>query len=166
MNVGHWTTMTDTDVPVTPATRVLDEAGIPYRMVHYGRVTSAEEAAERRGVSLAALAKTLVVRVGDDGYVLVLVPGDRGLDYAKLRSRLGVRRLTMPDPDEARVATGYERGTITPLGAGDHPVILDDRLATLAEVSLGSGVHGWAIHLSPDRLIDLGASVADVGRGE
>ncbi|HSJ27460.1 MAG TPA: aminoacyl-tRNA deacylase [Acidimicrobiia bacterium] len=158
--------MTTPEQPVTPATRALDAAGVPYRMVHYGRVASAEEAAERRGVSLAALAKTLVVRVEEGSYVLVLVPGDRGLDYAKLRARLGVRRLTMPDPEEARAATGYERGTITPVGAGGHPVILDQRLAALDEISLGSGVHGWAIHLAPGRLGDLGASVADIARQE
>jgi Cys-tRNA(Pro)/Cys-tRNA(Cys) deacylase len=158
--------MTAPEPPVTPATQALDSAAIPYRLVHYGRVGSAEAAAERRGVALAALAKTLVVRVEEGSYVLVLVPGDRGLDYAKLRTRLGVRRLTMPDPEEAKAATGYERGTITPIGAGAHPVIVDQRLADWDEISLGSGVHGWAIHLAPTRLTDLGASVADVAREE
>lgn len=130
--------------------------------MHYEAAGSAEEAARRRGIALQALAKTLVVRVEEGTYVLVLVPGDAGLDYRKLRSHLGVRRLTMPDPDEARSATGYERGTITPLGAGDHRVILDHRLASLDEISLGSGAHGWAIHLHPDHLLADGAEVADI----
>lgn len=138
--------------PVTAATEALDASGIEYRLVGYGRVRSAEEAAERRGVPLRALAKTLVVRVSEGEYVLVLVPGDLGMDYKKLRTLLGVRRLSMPDPDEAKRVTGYERGTITPFGAGDWRTIVDERLAAVDVLSLGSGAHGWAIHLDPAAL--------------
>lgn len=150
--------------PDTAAIRVLQDRGIPHRLVAYGAVGSAEEAARARGIALAALVKSLVVRVEEGAYVLVLVPGDRGLDYAKLRAHLGVRRLTMPDPEEAKTATGYERGTITPLGAGDHPIIVDDTLLGHDEVSLGSGARNWAIHLHPDHLLALGATHADIAK--
>lgn len=152
-----------TNQPVTPATTALDEAGVRYRLVAYGEARSAEEAAERRGIALGALAKTLVLRVGEGRYTLVLVPGDASLDYAKLRAVLGVRRLTMPDPDEARTATGYARGTITPLGAGGWPVVVDRRLTEHGEVSLGSGAPGWAIHLTPQDLVAVSrATIADI----
>ena len=105
----------------------------------------------------------LVIRIGDGDYALVLVPGDRGLDYPKLRAHLGVRRLTMPSPEEAQQATGYARGTITPLGAGGWPVIVDSPLMAHPEVSLGAGVGEWAIHLSPaDLIAATGATVADI----
>ncbi|HEY5685211.1 MAG TPA: YbaK/EbsC family protein [Acidimicrobiia bacterium] len=142
-----------TEMPRTAAIEALDASGVRYRTVGYGRVRSAEEAAEARGIALEALAKTLVIRRDEDDYVLVLVPGDSGLDYKKLRAHLDVRRLTMPDPEEAKQATGYERGTITPLGAGGLPTIVDTRLAQLPEISLGSGAHGWAIHLDPRDLL-------------
>lgn len=150
--------------PDTPAVRYLDAANVPYRLVTYGDVRSAEEAAEARGIALSALAKTLVVRVEEGRYVLVLIPGDRGLDYSKLRAHLAVRRLTMPDPEEAKAATGYARGTITPFGAGDHPVVIDEGLLTHAEISLGSGAPNWAIHLAPTVLTSLGATPADIAR--
>lgn len=149
--------------PSTPATATLDASGVTYRMVHHGHVSSAQEAADKRGIPIGALAKTLVIRVADGEYVLVLVPGDKGLDYPKLRAHLGVRRLTMPSPDEAQAATGYARGTITPLGAGGWPVILDASLNTHPEVSLGAGVGEWAIHLSPADLVSVtSAAVVDV----
>ncbi len=150
----------------TSATRFLDAAGIAYSVVEYGRVSSAEEAAEARGIRLEQLVKTLVVRVEEGEYVLVLVPGDSGLDYKKLRAELGVRRLTMPDPGEAKDATGYERGTITPFGAqGDWPVIIDARLEAMDLVSLGAGVHGAALNLSPsDVIASTGARVLDIGK--
>lgn len=137
---------------------------MPFRLVPYGDVRSAEEAATARGIPLAALAKTLVVRVEEGRYVLVLVPGDRGLDYSKLRTHLGVRRLTMPDPDEAKQATGYARGTITPYGAGGHAVVVDEGLLGHEEISLGSGVNNWAIHLAPATVVGLGATPADIAK--
>ena len=61
--------------------------------------------------------KTLVVRRGEDDYLFILVRGDRQISWPKLRALLGVTRLSMPNAETARDATGYERGTITPFGA-------------------------------------------------
>ena len=71
----------------------------------------------------------MVVRRGDDDYLLVLVPGDRVISWPKMRALLGVNRLSMPDADEARAVTGFERGTITPFGTSTRlPVIADERM--------------------------------------
>ncbi|MGF1666215.1 MAG: aminoacyl-tRNA deacylase [Acidimicrobiia bacterium] len=149
--------------PATSATAALDAAEVAYRMVHHGHVSSAEEAAEKRGIPIGALAKTLVIRIAEGEYVLVLVPGNKGLDYPKLRAHLGTRRLSMPSPDEAKEATGYARGTITPLGAGGWPVILDESFGAHPEISLGAGVGEWAIHLSPADLVKAtNATLADI----
>lgn len=153
------------DEPSSPAIDAASEAGVDFRLVPHGTVTSAQEAAEKRGIDISQLVKTLVVRIEEDQYVLVLVPGDSGMDYKKLREHLGVRRLTMPDPDEAHMATGYRRGTITPLGSG-LPAILDRRLVGHSEVSLGSGVEGWAIHLDPADLVEaFDVTIGDVAGG-
>lgn len=153
-----------TEEPSSPAIEAASAAGVDFRLVHHGEVSSAEEAAEKRGIAISQLAKTLVVRVEEDRYVLVLVPGDSGMDYKKLRDHLGVRRLTMPDPDEALAATGYRRGTITPLGSG-HPAILDRGLVGHAEISLGSGVEGWAIHIDPADLVEaFDVTIGDVAK--
>ena len=150
--------------PSSAAIDAASSAGVGFRLVHYGEVSSAEEAAEKRGIAISQLAKTLVVRVEEDRYVLVLVPGDGGMDYKKLREHLGVRRLTMPDPDEALTATGYRRGTITPLGSG-LTAILDRGLLGHGEISLGSGVEGWAIHLDPADLVEaFDVTIGDVSR--
>jgi Cys-tRNA(Pro) deacylase len=156
--------------PSSPAIDAAEAAGIDFRLVHHGHVSSAQEAAQKRGIEIGQLAKTLVVRVGEDRYVLVLVPGDGGMDYKKLRSHLGVRRLSMPDPDEAFRATGYRRGTITPLGSG-QPAILDTQLLVHGEISLGAGVPEWAIHLDPADLVEafdvtIGDVAHDPGAGD
>ena len=123
-------------------------------VTRHGRVGSLAEAAAARGVEPGAIIKTLVVRRGDDDFLLVLVPGDRGISWPKLRALLGVSRLSMPDAEIARAATGYERGTITPFGAlGDWPVIADERIAAMAAVSIGGGAHGVAFTLSGADLV-------------
>ena len=144
------------------ALAALDESGLPYRVVRHGPVRSLAEAAAARGVSEAAVVKTLVVRRADDDYLFVLVPGDRTISWPKLRAVVGERRLSMPDAEQARAATGYERGTITPFGATHRwPVYADERIT--GEITLGGGAHGVAVALDATAaLAALDAVVADL----
>jgi prolyl-tRNA editing enzyme YbaK/EbsC (Cys-tRNA(Pro) deacylase) len=106
--------------------------------------------------------KTLVVRLNDDDYRFVLVPGDREIAWPKLRALLGVNRLSMPSADVAFAVTGYVRGTITPLGSTHAwPVVADASLS--GPVSLGGGAHGAALTVDSVELVHaLDATVADV----
>ncbi|MNW51766.1 Cys-tRNA(Pro)/Cys-tRNA(Cys) deacylase YbaK [compost metagenome] len=169
------------------ARAALEASGIDFTITRHGPVGSLEEAAEARGIDPANIVKTLVVRRGDDDYLFVLVPGDRTISWPKLRSLLGVSRLSMPDKDVAREVTGYERGTITPFGSTTAwPVVADSRVVfrevgdvvgqdeggadLLGEpdgasplVSIGGGAFGVAATVDGARLAAvLGAQVADV----
>jgi len=137
--------------------------GLPHDVVRHGPVGSLAEAAAARGVEPADVVKTIVVRRGDDDYLFVLVPGDRVIAWPRLRTLLGVSRLSMPDAATAKEVTGYERGTITPLGATRAwPVVADTRLAG-RRVTLGAGASGVAVAVDADDLAKaLDAQVADV----
>ncbi len=144
-----------------PGVRSAIDLGIPHRIIHPGHVTSVEEAAAACGVEADQVVKTLVVRRGDGDYVLVLVPGSRSLSWPKLRTVLGVNRISLPDADEALAVTGYVRGTITPLGL-DLPVVADERIVG-QEITLGTGQRDTVVALSADAVIDAYAAVvADV----
>lgn len=145
------------------AVAALDASGLRYRLVRHGPVRSLEEAARARKVAPDQVVKTIVVRRGEDDYLLVLVPGQRTISWPRLRELLGVSRLSMPDADVAREATGYERGTITPFGSlRPWPVVADARVAGRA-VSIGAGAHGVAATVDGSRMVlALGATVADV----
>jgi Cys-tRNA(Pro) deacylase len=152
------------DIPSTPATQAVAASGITHRVVVTQRATSAEESAAFQGIPVGRLLKTLVVRRGEADFVFVLVPGDRQIDWKKLRHHLGVSRLSLPDKDEAKRVTGYERGTITPFGSSTSwPLILDASVAGGGIVAIGGGGHGVNIHVdSGDLVSGLGADVADV----
>jgi Cys-tRNA(Pro) deacylase len=151
--------MADTADRAIAAARAL---GLEFTVTRHGPVRSLAEAAAARGVAPSAVIKTMVVRITDDDYRFVLVPGDREIAWPKLRSLLGVSRLSMPDAQTAHRATGYERGTITPLGS-THPWPVVADAAMTGRVSLGGGAHGVALTVEADDVVRLlGATVADV----
>ena len=150
--------------PSTPATEAVAAADVPHEVVVREPSRSAEEAAGRLGLALGNLLRTIVVRRGEGDYLLVLVPAGRSITWKRLRAHLGVSRISLPDADEAREATGYERGTITPFGAlGGWPVFADASVPGSGRVSVGGGAHGVAILLDADDLVAAtGAEVADL----
>ena len=152
----------------TPGILAIRATGVPHRVVRIEPARSAEEAAEKQGVPLGALLRTIVVRRGDDDYLFVLVPAVRRFDWPKLRAHLGVSRLSLPEADEAQAVTGYVRYTITPFGSSRAwPVIADDSITGLPVVAIGGGAHGVNLHLAPDDLVAaLGAEVVDVTQPE
>ena len=154
----------DAEAPATPATVAVSETGVAHRVVRTERAGSAEEAAALQSIPLGALLRTIVVRRGEDDYLFVLVPAGRRFDWPKLRGHLGVRRMTLPDAEEARAATGYERYTITPFGsARPWPAIVDAAVMAEPVVSVGGGAFGVNIHLAPaDLVAALAADVSDV----
>jgi len=128
--------------------------------------TSAEQSAALQGITIGQLLRTIVIRRGARDYVFVLVPAGRQIDWPRLRAHLGVNRLSLPDQDEAKEATGYERGAITPFGsATSWPVIADASVAGRGAVAIGGGARGVNLHVDADALIlALHAEVADVTR--
>ena len=148
----------------TPALEAVEAAHTPHRVVRTEPAGSAEESAAMQGIPLGALLRTIVVRRGEDDYLFVLVPAGRRFDWPKLRTHLGVSRLSLPDADEAQRVTGYVRYTITPFGStGAWPVIADASIAGQPVVAIGGGARGVNLHLAPADLVTaLGAEVVDV----
>jgi Cys-tRNA(Pro) deacylase len=144
------------------AVAAAEELGLDHRVTRHGPVRSLEEAAAARGIEPASLVKTIVVRLADDDYRFVLVPGDREIAWPKLRALLGVNRLSMPDAATAHAVTGYERGTITPLGSTHAwPVVADVSIS--GTISIGGGAHGVGLTVDAAELVEaLGATVADI----
>lgn len=124
---------------------------------------SLHEAAALLGLQPSDIVKTLVVKRSDDSYLFALVPGGRSISWPKLRAVVGVNRLRLPEPALALAATGYERGTIVPLGSTtDWPIYADESMIG-RRVAMGAGAHGYSLFVDADDLIRVyGATVADI----
>ena len=146
--------------------RVLAHAtrlGLEVEVVDRPDAGSLVEAAAGLGIDPSHLVKSLVVKRHDGDLLIALVPGDRQISWPKLRALVGVNKLSMPAPEVALAATGYARGTITPLGAdGDLPVYADERMAG-RRIGMGGGEHGVSALVDADALVAaLGATVGDL----
>lgn len=150
----------------TPALRAVAGSSLAYSVVRTEPPGSAEESAALQGIEVEQLLRTIVVRRGAGDYLFVLVPGGREIDWRKLRAHLGVSRLSLPNEEEAREATGYGRGAITPLGsARPWPVVADASIAPGRRVAIGGGARGVNLHVTAGELLrHLEADVADVTR--
>ncbi|GAB4099355.1 YbaK/EbsC family protein [Sinomonas halotolerans] len=138
------------------------EHGIRVEVAERAAARTLEEAAAILGITPGEIVKSLVVKHSDGSFLFALIPGDRQISWPKLRALLGVNRLSMPAADVALAATGYERGTITPLGSSTAwPVVADAAIA--GRVSMGAGAHGRSAFLDSGELVRaLGATVADI----
>lgn len=142
----------------TPAgtDRLLADAasrGLAVEVVERPEAGSLAEAAALLGIEPSGIVKSLVVKRHDGSFLFALVPGGRQISWAKLRAVVGVNKLSMPSPDIALEATGFERGTITPIGSTTPwPVYADARIVG-RRVALGAGAHGRSAFVDADALI-------------
>ncbi len=153
----------------TPATEVLDRAGVDYTVHSYDHDPSAAsyglEAAEELGLDPAAVFKTLLAEV-DAALVVAVVPVSGQLDLKALAAALGGKRAAMADPAAAERATGYVVGGISPLGQKRRlPCVLDETALSLPKVYVSAGRRGTDVGLAPTDLVQLlGARTGAIGR--
>ncbi|MBT8159056.1 MULTISPECIES: aminoacyl-tRNA deacylase [Arthrobacter] len=137
--------------------------GLEVQLVERAAAKSLEEAARILGITPSDIVKSLVVKHRDGSFLFALIPGDRQISWPKLRALLGVNKLSMPSADVAFEATGYERGTITPLGSSKPWPVYADASITGRRISMGAGEHGYSAFVNADALTAaLGAMVADI----
>jgi len=159
---------TDLSVPGDgdPTERVRHAAsalGLPVEIRRRPDAANLADAARLLGLATADIVKSLVVKRSDDTYLFALVPGDRTIAWPKLRAAVGVNKLQLPDPERALAATGYERGTITPLGSTTAWPVYADETIRGRRIAMGAGAHGYSLFVDADALIDaLSATVADI----
>ena len=137
--------------------------GLEIEITERLQARSLEEAASLLGISPSSIVKSLVVKRHDGTFLFALIPGDRQISWSKLRAVVGVNKLQLPEASVALDVTGYERGTITPIGSTTAwPVFADERI--LGErVSLGAGEHGLSLFVDADALVaGLDATYADI----
>lgn len=146
--------------------RVRDAAaarGLDIEIRERPNARSLDEAAELLGIPASGIVKTLVVKRSDDTYLFALIPGGRAISWPKLRAVVGVNKLRLPEADLALAATGYERGTIVPVGSTtDWPIYADESIVG-QRIAMGAGAHGYSLFVDADDLIAAyGATVADI----
>jgi prolyl-tRNA editing enzyme YbaK/EbsC (Cys-tRNA(Pro) deacylase) len=152
-----------------PVSQKLTELGIPHRVFrHAGQVTSLEQAAAERGQRVGQVVRSIVFRLGEGRFAMVLVAGPAQISWPALRAHFGQSRLTMANETEVLAATGYRPGTVSPIGLPQPlPILVDQSPLKEDELSLGSGERNVAVILRREDLfkaigkVETGTFVAD-----
>ena len=138
-----------------PVSIELSYLGIPHQVFnHPGPLESLEQAAEERGQLPEQIIRSIVFRIKQDDFVMVLMAGPRQINWRSLRKYLQANRLTMASKEDVFRITGYKLGAVAPFGL-PYPmrILVDNSVFKHKIISMGSGVRGTGIILKSDDLI-------------
>ncbi|HID50516.1 MAG TPA: YbaK/EbsC family protein [Anaerolineae bacterium] len=156
------------EIEATSVTRALDEMGVPYTFFqHPGPVKSLEQAAEERGQQPEQIIRSILFRLRQGEYVLVLIAGPQQIDWKALRRYLGQSRVTMARQDEVLRVTGYQVGSVSPFGL-PQPIrtLVDESVLAQDVISIGSGVRSTTVILTREDLMQALGEVEIVQLGK
>ena len=153
----------------TPVTRALVAKNVPHRFFrHPGPVRSLEQAAEERNQQPEQVIRSLLFRLAEADFVMVLIAGRQQVSWRALRRYLDQTRLTTASKDEVKRVTGYELGAVSPFGLPSPVrILVDESVVEPDEVSIGSGERGATVILRTEALMRaLGEGIEMVQVGE
>ena len=139
----------------TPVTKALVAGQIPHRLFrHPGQIRSLEQAARERGQRPEQIVRSILFRLTEDEFVMVLIAGPQQISWPALRSYLGYSRLTMASKEEVLAVTGYPIGAVSPFGL-PAPIrtLVDRNVLAEEEISIGSGERNATVILRSEDLM-------------
>ena len=142
-----------------PVSMALEKLNIPHQIFqHITPVDSLEKAASDRGQRPSQIVRTILFRLSEDEFALVLVAGPGQISWKLLRKILGKSRITMATPEEVLDVTGYRIGTVGPFGLlKPVRVMVEAGVLKEDELSIGSGMRDTAVIIkSTDLMRGLG----------
>lgn len=133
----------------------LREAGAEARLEEFADgAATARGAAETIGCELRQIVKSLVF-ICDEHPVVVLVPGDRRAELAKVGRGAGAESARVARPAEVEGATGFKPGSVAPFPAGGRRVLVEQTLLSEPLVWVGAGSPRHMVALAPAELVRL-----------
>jgi len=114
-----------------------------FRVIEHPAEGKSDLVAKIRGTSPGQGAKAMLCKSKDaaGSLVLVVLPGDRKLDFKKVAEAVGMKKATLASPDEAMAATGCVIGAIPPFSQKDSlRLVVDPALMTEnGEIAFNAG---------------------------
>ncbi|MBO8160827.1 MAG: proline--tRNA ligase [Thermosipho sp. (in: Bacteria)] len=114
----------DERVPYKGEYKVYDEEEKAIELVYTPNVRTVEQVAEFLNVETRRIVKSLIFK-GRKGFVMALVPGDRELNFEKLKAYLGDQSLQMALPEEILEEFGVPIGFLGPVNLKNVRIIAD-----------------------------------------
>ena len=159
---------------MTPAIDLAKKRGLDYRIHEYTHDSHAAsfglEAAEKLGVAVTQVFRTLVVSTDSGDLAVAILPVDKTLNFKKMAKALSANKLLsckkvqMADPKQVERSTGYVLGGVSPLGQKKRlKTVIDSSAQDQTTVYVSGGRRGLEIELPPAQLAKtLDAHFSDI----
>ena len=151
----------------TNAARLLDKAGIAYKLIPYEfdeNDLAAQHVAESLNQPIEQVFKTLVLHGDRTGHIVCVVPGNGEVDLKALAKVSGNKKVEMILMKDLLGVTGYIRGGCSPIGMKKRfPTYMHSSATDFNVIYISAGGRGLQIEIAPSDLISFtGAVLADV----
>ena len=133
---------------------VLDRHGLVPHEFEPGSTPTSPLAAQKLGVTVGQIAKSLVFLGKDGKLVMVVCAGDRRVANSKLKELMGVKSR-MATAEETRAATGFLPGGVSPFGVETIPIHIDASLAHYDTVYPACGDDASGVPTTYRQLLDI-----------
>ena len=151
---------------MTPAINLAKKSGLDYQVHEYTHDSSAVsyglEAAEKLGVDVSQVFKTLVVMTEAGVLAVAILPVDKTLNFKKMAKALSAnkmlpcKKVQMAEPKQVERSTGYVLGGVSPLGQKKRlTTIIDDSAQAQPTIYVSGGRRGLEIELPPEQLATI-----------
>lgn len=161
---------------MTPAVDLAKKHGIDYQLHEYTHDPAAAsfglEAAEKLGVDVGQVFKTLVVSTDAGALAVAILPVDKTLNFKKMakvlssnkvssnkvssNKMLPCKKVQMADTKLVERSTGYVLGGVSPLGQKKRlPTIIDSSAEAQSTIYVSGGRRGLEIELPPVQLANI-----------
>lgn len=134
----------------------LKQNGIAYELREHEPVYTAPQMAEYLGTSEQRIAKSMILKRSDGGYVLAVLPGKLKIDFGRFAKVLGVEKVSLAPIDEAEKIARCSVGSVHPFGnLLGLRTYFDRHILSIDYVYFNPGQHSRSIKISTSDLVRL-----------
>jgi Ala-tRNA(Pro) deacylase len=121
---------------------ILEEHKINYEIFEHEPVYTNPTMAAALKVSESETVKSLVLMTREKEMVVLVLPGDKKVDWKKAASGIGTKKVAFAKPEEVLEKVGCEVGCVPPFGQlVSLPIYMDPDIAKKEYVYFNPGVH-------------------------
>ena len=134
----------------------LKAGGISYEVFEHEPVYTCRKMAEFLKTGEDHIAKSMVVKKSDGGYVLAVLPGHMRIDFGRLAAATKSRSVSLAPREEAERIVGCSVGCVYPLGnVVNLETLFDEKLLRQEYVYFNPGSHTKSVKINTLALVSL-----------
>jgi len=122
--------------------KMMEEKKIPIEFTEHEPVYTNPAMAQALGVKESHTVKSLVLKTKEGKFAVLVLPGDKKMDWKLLANQLNTKKVEFAKPEEVLQLVGCEVGCVPPFGHfSELPIYMDKDLLKKDILYFNPGVH-------------------------